>query len=196
MTKKKILVINGHPDPQSYGSALSQAYLEGASGSTTEVQLLELNRLKFQLNLQYGYRQRTELEPDLLKARELIQWADHLVLIYPTWWGSTPALLKGFIDRVFLPGFAFQFKEGSSAKWDKLLSGKSAHLIVTSDTPSWLNRLMYRRAGLMVMKRNTLQFCGINPVQITEINPVSSSSAEFRTKWLEKVKKLGSIKNK
>jgi len=70
--------------------------------------ILIINELDFNPNLQFGYRKRTELEPDLLKAQELIKWADHLVWIYPVWWGSIPAIMKGFIDRVFLPGFAFQ----------------------------------------------------------------------------------------
>lgn len=189
--KSKILIINGHPDPQSFSSALAEAYSGGAQGSGAEVRRIDLGKLEFELNLKYGYRQRTELEPDLLEAQKLISWSDHIVFVYPIWWGAMPAILKGFIDRVFLPGFAFKYRENSSL-WDKLLTGKSAHLIVTSDTPSWYNRLIYRRAGLNVMKRNILQFCGITPVRITEFGPVKPSTAELREKWLKKVKALGS----
>ncbi|MGO4547741.1 NAD(P)H-dependent oxidoreductase [Paenibacillus sp. 2TAB23] len=189
--KSKILVINGHPDPQSFCSALAEAYSGGAVGSGAEVRRIDLSKLEFELNLKYGYRQRTELEPDLLEAQKLISWSDHIVFVYPTWWGAMPAILKGFIDRVFLPGFAFKYRENSSL-WDKLLNGKSAHLIVTSDTPSWYNRLIYRRAGHNVMKRNILQFCGITPVRITEVGPVKPSTSELREKWLKKVRSLGS----
>ncbi|MFD2613437.1 NAD(P)H-dependent oxidoreductase [Paenibacillus gansuensis] len=188
--KSKILVINGHPDSKSFCSALSDAYAKGASANSVHIQKIDVSKLDFDPNLKFGYRKRTELEKDLIEAQQLIRWADHLVFIYPTWWGAMPALLKGFIDRVFLPGFAFKYRENSNL-WDKLLTGKSAHLIVTMDTPSWYNRWIYKRAGHNVMKRNILQFCGITPVRVTEIGPVKPSSTELRGKWLDKVKRLG-----
>jgi NAD(P)H dehydrogenase (quinone) len=187
----KILVIVGHPDPESFCSALSRAYIEGAANKSAQIRTIDLSDLSFDPNLKYGYRKRTELEEDLVRAQEFISWADHLVIVYPTWWGTMPAVLKGFFDRVFLPGFAFKYRD-NSALWDKLLTGKSAHMIVTMDTPSWYNRLVYRHAGHRVMKRNILNFCGIKPVRLTEINQVSSSSEEQRAKWLKKVKLLGS----
>jgi NAD(P)H dehydrogenase (quinone) len=188
--KSNILVINGHPDPESYCSALSQAYLEGAEGSAN-IRTVDLSRIRFDPNLKHGYRQRTNLEPDLLVAQDMIRWADHLVFVYPTWWGAMPAVLKGFFDRIFLPGFAFAYRK-DSVLWDKLLKGKTAHLIVTSDTPSWYNRLIYRSAGHNVMKRNILGFCGIKTVRITEIGPVKPSNKEQRAHWLGRVKRLGS----
>lgn len=190
--KSNILVIIGHPDPHSFCSALSDAYMEGVkSKGSAEIRVIDLSKIRFDPNLKYGYRQRTELEDDLKEAQQLIRWANHLVFVYPTWWGAMPAILKGFIDRVFLPGFAFKYRERSSL-WDKLLTGKSAHLIVTTDTPSWYNRWIYKQAGYRVMKRNILQFCGITPVKVTEIGPVKPSSAVLRAKWLEKAKRLGS----
>lgn len=191
--KTNILVINGHPDTESYCSALAQAYSEGVAGSHPNVRVrrLNLNELEFEPNLKYGYRKRTELEDCLVQAQAWIREADHLVFVYPTWWGAMPAILKGFIDRVFLPGFAFKYRENSPF-WDKLLTGKTARLIVTMDTPSFYNRFVYKRAGHGVMKRNILQFCGVNPVRITELGPVRPSTEEKRKKWLDKVKKLGS----
>lgn len=188
--KTNILVINGHPDPQSFCSALSEAYINGAAENGAEVRYLDLSKVIFNPILKYGYRQRTELEPELLEAQELIRWAHHLVFVYPTWWGAMPALLKGFFDRVFLPGFAFKYRPNSQL-WDKLLTGRTAHLIVTMDTPSWINRLFYRHAGHNVMKRNILQFCGIKPVRTTEITPVRPSTPEQRAKWLDQVQRLG-----
>ncbi|RJE89699.1 flavodoxin family protein [Paenibacillus sp. 1011MAR3C5] len=188
--KTNILVINGHPDPKSFCSALSEAYIAGAEGNGAQVRYLDLSKLSFNPILQYGYRQRTELEPELVEAQELIRWAHHLVYVYPTWWGAMPALLKGFIDRVFLPGFAFKYRQNSQL-WDKLLSGRTAHLIVTMDTPSWYNRWIYRHAGHNVMKRNILEFCGIKPVRITEITPIKPSTPEQRVKWLDQAHRLG-----
>jgi len=185
-----ILVIIGHPDPESYCSALSRAYIDGAAGRHAQIRTIDLSQISFDPNLKYGYRKRTELEEALIEAQEFIRWADHLVIVYPTWWGTMPAILKGFFDRVLLPGFAYQYRKDSSF-WDKLLTGKSARLIVTMDTPSWYNRLIYWHAGHLLMKRNILGFCGIKPVRVTEIGPVNSSSEEQRHKWLEKVKLLG-----
>ncbi|MUG65670.1 MULTISPECIES: NAD(P)H-dependent oxidoreductase [Paenibacillus] len=188
---KNIVIINGHPDPESFCLALADAYSEGAAHiDGTEVRRIDLSQADFNPNLKYGYRKRTELEDELREAQALIRWADHLVFVYPTWWGAPPAILKGFIDRVFLPGFAFKYRDNSPL-WDKLLTGKSARLIVTMDTPSWYNRLIYWRAGHLVMKRNVLKFCGIKPVRVTEVAPVKPSTAQQRAKWLEQVKQLG-----
>lgn len=185
-----ILVIIGHPDPESYCSALAHAYMEGAKGKATQIRTIDLSQISFDPNLKYGYRKRTELEDDLKEAQDLIRWADHLVIVYPTWWGTMPAILKGFFDRVLLPGFAYKYREGSPL-WDKLLTGKTAHVMVTMDTPSWYNRLIYWQAGHLVMKRNILKFCGIKPVRVTEISGVNAAAEEKRRKWLEKVKQLG-----
>ncbi|WP_082909984.1 NAD(P)H-dependent oxidoreductase [Brevibacillus brevis] len=185
-----ILVIIGHPDPESYCSALAHAYMEGAKGKAAQIRTIDLSQIAFDPNLKYGYRKRTELEDDLKEAQNLIRWADHLVIVYPIWWGTMPAILKGFFDRVLLSGFAYKYREGSSL-WDKLLTGKTAHVIVTMDTPSWYNRLIYWQAGHLVMKRNILKFCGIKPVKITEISGVNASAEEKRKMWLEKVKQLG-----
>jgi putative NADPH-quinone reductase len=140
--------------------------------------------------LKFGYHQRLELEEDLIAAQETILWANHLVFVYPIWWGTVPAILKGFIDRVFLPGFAYRNRP-NSIFWDKLLSGRSARLIVTMDAPSWYNRWVYKQAGHNVMKRATLQYCGVNPVRITEICPVKSSTDRQREMWLADVEALG-----
>ena len=88
---KKVLIINGHPNPNSYNHALAQAYATGAREAGAEVQELVISDLDFQPSLSYGYQQRIELEPDLVKAQELILWADHLVWVHPVWWGGLPA---------------------------------------------------------------------------------------------------------
>jgi len=95
--------------------------------------------------------------------------------VYPIWWGTYPALLKAFIDRVFLPGFAFKYKPDSMF-WDKLLKGKTARLIVTMDAPKWYYALVYRSAGHIALKKATLEFCGVKPVTTSTFGSVKSSS--------------------
>jgi len=192
--KNKILIISGHPDKESFNYALADAYKKGAEISSSEVELINICDLQFNLNLQYGYRNRTDLEPDLLDAQDKIKWADHIVWVYPVWWGSVPAIMKGFIDRVFLPGFAFK-KKKDSVWWDKYLKGKSARIITTMDQPTWYYRLVYKAPSHNAMKKLTMQFCGVQKVGITAFGPVRGSKANKRKSWLQKVKVLGE-KNK
>jgi len=187
---KNILIINGNPDKESFCFDLAMSYKQGAEQAGTHCKMINLIDLDFNPILNFGYRQRTELEPDLLEAQKQIADADHLVFVYPTWWGTYPALLKGFIDRVFLPKFAFKYRE-DSLFWDKLLKGKSARLIVTMDTPKWYYSLVYRSPGHNSMKKGILGFCGIKPVAITSFGPIKSSNETKRNNWLKKVNKLG-----
>ena len=101
-----------------------------------------------------------------------------------------PALLKGFIDRVFLPGFAFRYHD-DDPWWDKLLEGRSGRIIATMDAPKLYFWIAYRGAGHNAMRRATLYFCGIRPVGITTMDRVKSSSPEKREKWLRDVRRLG-----
>jgi len=187
---KKILIINGHPDKESLCFGLAESYMKGAESAGAVCTIVNLIDLKFNPILMHGYRERTELEPDLLKIQQDIVDADHLVFVYPTWWGTYPALLKGFIDRVFLPGFAFKYRD-NSLFWDKLLKGKTARLIVTMDTPAWYYSLIYRSPGHNSMKKGLLGFCGIKPVKIITFGPVKTSNEKRRTDWLAICEKLG-----
>ena len=191
MANKKILIINGHPDKESFNFGLADAYKKGAILSGADIKEIVIRDLQFNPNLQFGYRKRTDLEPDLIEVQEKIRWAEHIVWIYPVWWGSIPAILKGFIDRTFLPGFAFQKRE-NSVWWDKLLKGKSARIISTLDQPAWYYWLIYRQPSNNAMKKLTLQFSGINPVNTTTIGPIRLSKEIYRLKWLKRVEMLGS----
>ncbi|MEM6894636.1 MAG: NAD(P)H-dependent oxidoreductase [Bacteroidota bacterium] len=186
----KILIINGHPDKESFNHGLFQAYKKGVKKTKTEIKEIKIGELQFNPNLQFGYRKRTELEPDLLDAQEKLKWADHLVWFYPIWWGSVPAIMKGFLDRVLLPGFAFQKREGS-VWWDKYFTGKTARLICTMDQPPWYYRLVNRSPSHTAMKKLTMQFIGVKSVKITAIGPIRLSTDAFRNKWLAKVERLG-----
>jgi NAD(P)H dehydrogenase (quinone) len=186
---KKLLLISAHPDVNSYNHALANAFLSGINRSIWQVDALHLGELQFNPILKHGYNKRTEHEPDLVKALALIQQADHLVWFFPMWWYGVPALLKGFIDRVFLPGIAFEY-EGKNPLPKKLWIGKSAHVIITADTPRWYDYLFMGSPAIRQFKKGTLQFCGINPVKVTYIAPLRNSTNEFRVQWIEKVKYL------
>lgn len=185
-----LLIINAHPDKQSFNYALSKSYMSGIDKKKWQVEVINLADLTFNPVLQHGYRKRNELEPDLLDALEKIKAAKHLVWFFPMWWYGVPALLKGFIDRVFLPGIAFEYLEGKPLP-KKLWKGKTAHLIITADTPRWYDWLFIGSPAINQFKKGTLQFCGINPVKVTYIAPIRNSTEKFRKQWIEKVKLLG-----
>lgn len=190
MKRNKILILNGHPDKESFNNALSNAYVEGSEDSNAKVSVINIADLKFNPNLKYGYRKKTELEPDLLYAIEKIKAANHIVWFFPMWWYGYPAIMKGFIDRVFLPGITFKFEKGKTIH-EKLLMGKSGHIIVTADSPKWYNNLFMKIPAINQLKKGTMKFCGISPVKVSYIGPLKNSSSDFRNKWLMKMKKLG-----
>lgn len=186
----KILIINGHPNKESFNQALAIAYEDGAVKSGASVSVIHIGELQFNPNLQFGYTKRMDLEPDLLDSLEKIKAADHLVWIHPVWWGGMPAIMKGFIDRLFLPGLTYQYRE-NSMWWDKLLSGKTARIITTLDQPGWYYRLMYGRPSVNQLKKSTLEFCGIKPVKVTYVGIIKTSTPEQRQKWISQIYNLG-----
>ena len=187
---KNILIINGHPNPSSFNFALAESYKNGALEAKANVETIVIADLNFNPNLAYGYQKRIDLEPDLLDAWEKIKNADHLVWIHPVWWGGLPAITKGFIDRLFLPGMAFQYRE-NSVWWDKLLKGKTARIITTLDQPSWYYFLFYSKPSINQLKKATLEFCGVKPVKVTYVGIIKTSVEKQREKWLHKIFQLG-----
>jgi NAD(P)H dehydrogenase (quinone) len=188
---KNILVIFGHPVNNTFADSLKNTYVSAAQSTGATVKELVLRELDFEINFREGYRGSQELEPDLKNAQELISWADHLVFFYPNWWATYPALLKGFIDRTFLPGFAFKYRKNNPLP-EKLLSGKTARLVVTMDAPPWYYYLHNFAPGHQAMRKGVLHFCGIKPVRISSIGPIRASSERKRDKWIKLMAKIGS----
>ncbi|MEQ1564947.1 MAG: NAD(P)H-dependent oxidoreductase [Myxococcota bacterium] len=182
----EVLVIDGHPRAGSLVDGLASAYAAAAE-ERVGVRRLNLRELAFDPILHHGFTAEQPLEPDLVAAQAAITAARHLVFVYPTWWGTYPALLKGFVDRVFLPGFGFRFR--SPTRWDKLLAGRSARLVVTLDWPVWAYRWLQGAPGRNAMATATLGFCGVRPVRITELSPVHGSDDAARARFVERVRR-------
>jgi putative NADPH-quinone reductase len=187
---KRVLIILGHPNKDSLSSRIATTYREGAEKGGAEVKLIIIKDLNFNPILFLGYKRIEKLEDDILASQKLIAWADHLVFIYPNWWGTYPALFKGFIDKVLWPGFAFQYRLDSKGI-DQLLKGKSARVIVTMDTPLWYYNLVQGRPGHRAIKGATLKFCGVSPVRFFTLTPVRNAKEKQINKWLSKVYRLG-----
>ena len=187
---KKILVINGHPRAESLCGSLAQAYAEEAKKTGAEVTLLDLHRLQFDLSLHVGYKSEQPLEADLVRAQELIRAADHLVFVFPSWWASLPALLKGFLDRVFLPGFSFKYRKDSPFP-EQLLKGKTGRIIITMDAPGWYYQWFNRAPGLHIVKKGTLEFCGVKPVKYNLLGMVRNAKPERIQGFFATARKAG-----
>ena len=185
-----VAVILGHPDAKSLCAAIARAYVDGARNAGATVREINLGELRFDPVLWHGYAEIQPLEPDLIAAQETIRWADVLVFAYPNWWGTVPALLKGFFDRAFLPGFAFSYRENSKF-WDRLLAGRSGRLLVTMDSPSWYYRWVVRQPGHQMMRRSILGFSGVKPVRTAVFGPVRGSADAARVRWLDRARTLG-----
>lgn len=185
-----ILVLDGHPDRNSLCGGLAEAFATGARAEGAEVELVHLGELAFDPSLHHGYRDVQPLEPDLRRMQALIQRAEHLVFFYPHWWGAAPALLKGFIDRVFVPGFAFKNHERGYG-WDRLLSGKTAEIWLTSDSPWLWFALRYWDSPIRWLKKATLEYCGVSPVSVTTVGRVRWMGEEERWRWMAKARERG-----
>ncbi|MDR0407834.1 MAG: NAD(P)H-dependent oxidoreductase [Campylobacteraceae bacterium] len=190
---KKILIINGHPDGDSLNYAIASAYQRGAIKSGATVERINIGELDFDLNLKFGYKKDMELEPDLKDSIEKIKRAEHIVFIHPLWWGSYPAIMKGFIDRVFLPNVAFSYDKNN--KREMLLQDKSARIIVTMEQPVWYYKFICHSPSIQQLKTITLTFCGVKSKHIrsTIFGSVSNSTQKKRKQWLLHIEKLGSI---
>jgi putative NADPH-quinone reductase len=190
---RKILIINGHPDKDSLSYAIASAYEKGAATNGAEIKRINIGELYFDLNLKFGYKKDMELEPDLKDSMEKLKWAEHFVFIYPLWWGSYPAIMKGFIDRVFLPDIAFSYDKNN--KKELLLQNKSARIIVTMEQPAWYYKFICHTPSINQLKTSTLNFCGIKTkrVKSTIFGSVLSTSQQKREQWLLYITKLGSM---
>jgi NAD(P)H dehydrogenase (quinone) len=187
-----ILVINGHPGKNSFTRAIAESYLAGAKQAGAQVEILHLSELSFDPVLHEGYGEIMPLEPDLVRAQQLIKSCKKLVICYPQWWGSGPALLKGFIDRTFLPSFAFKYRD-SGPFWDKLLVGRSSELWLLSDSPRIWFALKYWNSPIKWLKTATLDFCGFKPIKVNVVDRVRFLNDEQRKKALLRAHKAGAL---
>lgn len=187
---KNILVLNGNPKVGSFSQALAESYVSGAVHSGNSVSLVNIYDLEFDPILKGGYESEQVTEESLENLKQKITEASHVVVVFPVWWGSTPAALKGVLDRVFLPGFAFKYEKDDVLP-KRLLKGRTARLIVTMDTPIWYDTLVYGAPATKMMKNAVLGFCGFKPVKVTKFGSMIKSKEEDRKKFVERVYDLG-----
>lgn len=189
---KRILIIDGHPDSRAdrYVHALSKAYFDGANLGGHLVRSIIVSELDFPLlRTSEDFRSR-EAPAAIRSAQDLMAWANHVVILFPLWLGSMPALLKGFLEQTLRPGFAYD-ESARDGFPKKLLSGRSARIIVTMGMPALFYRWYFRAHSLKSLQRNILRFCGFRPVNACVVGMVESMTSAQRGEWLARVQELG-----
>ena len=186
MRNKKVCIISGNPVKDSFSGRLAKAYGEKLRKLGNRVEIIYLGDLKFDPVLRYGYKKDQVWEKDLMAAAEKLLAADHLVFVYPIWWGAMPALLKGFIDRVFLPGVTFKYKKGLGR--EEMLVGKTAEILVSMNAPVWYYRLVLGAPGEKIMKMAVLEFCGVRNIGVKYLGEMRKFKDE--SDWERLVERL------
>ena len=186
----KLFIWVGHPRETSFCHALADTYTKGAEANGADIRRINLHDMNFDPDLTFGYTQRKPLEPCLEDWRETLLWADHMLWVYPQWWGGMPAKMKGVLDRAFLPGFAMNY-HADDPWWDKLLTGRTADVLITADAPSFFDKFAYGAPAQHQVKNLVLKFSGIKPRLIKQMGTVKSAKPEKLKRWLTEAETLG-----
>jgi len=184
----RIAIVVGHALTGTYCEALAEAYRRGAVAAGHQTVLINTATMAFDPVLRGGYRELQPLEPDLVSARDVIIAADHLVLVFPLWLGTLPAIFKGFLERVIQPDI---FEPAKTGHFVTPWKGKSVRIVMTMGMPGFIYRWYYGAHALKMLKRNILAFLGAGPIRSTILGSVGAASPERRARWLDDMEALG-----
>lgn len=187
----KHLVIVAHPYSKSFGKGIADTIEKEVVSNGSEVRVRDLYEIGFDpvlkgsdlLNLQNG-----NYAEDIKVEQEHIKWADIITFVYPVWWAGLPAMLKGYVDRVFANGFAFA--NGETGPYG-LLTDKKAILFSTTGFPNEV----YQTIGMHKSMEQTsdeaiFKFCGVEIIKHVFFGAIPFSAEENRAQYLEDVKEI------
>lgn len=184
----RVAIIVGHARTGTFCEALGEAYRDGAASAGHQVRLFVTSRMAFDPILHEGFERVQPLEPDLVAAHDALFEADHVVIIFPLWLGTLPAILKGFLERVLQPDLVSHARDG---RYGKPLTGKSARVIITMGMPGLVYRWWFGAHALKMLKRNILGFVGVAPVRSTVFGSIGSASPQRLSGWLAQIRAMG-----
>ena len=180
------LIIYAHPDKKSFNASILKTVQENLSHQH-DVKTLDLYEEEFDPVLRFdAIHRRRDLANDVAMKhyRDLLVWADQLIFIFPTWWSGMPAILKGFIERIFVAGFAY---DNTPHGLKGRLAGQ-AWIITTHNTPKIF--LPFAQDYSKVLKFQILNPCGFKTVKVTQVTRVEYMSNHERKEQLEKIAKI------
>ncbi|WP_426187837.1 NAD(P)H-dependent oxidoreductase [Microbacterium sp. TWP3-1-2b2] len=178
------LIIDGHPNAESLTASIAQRYATGYG----DARLLTLRDLDFDPHMRFGYRQRMSLEPDLADAKQAMQEAKTIIIATPLWWGSVPALLKGFFDRALLPQQEYRYT--SLGLPQGLLRGRRGRMFLLADTPWYAAPVLGLPASAHVAK-STMKLCGVRPFRVHRLLGVQGADEARIARWLVNAERTG-----
>lgn len=189
---QRIVIIMGHPDAGAphFCHALADAYQAGAQEAGHDVTRVDAATLDFPLLRSQRDWEHGAAPPALLPLQQAIAGASHLVFVFPLWLGDMPALLKGLLEQVARPGFAFR-AEGGNPFAHKALAGRSARVVVTMGMPAAVYRWYFGAHAVKSLERNILGFVGIAPVRRSLIGMLGQLSDTRAQRWLARMRALG-----
>lgn len=186
----RILIIDGHPDPgrDHFCHALAEAYTEGARSTGKETRLISVADADFPLLRRAADFAAPPDAPSIIRAREDILWANHIVIIFPLWLGGAPALLRAFLEQISRGGFVAEI---SNRGVGQKLKGRSARLIVTMGMPAMIYRFWFHEHGVRNIMQGVLGLAGIAPVRRTLFGMIEGVGDVMRRQRLDEVRRLG-----
>ncbi len=183
----RIFVFLGHPNSDTLSGEIANTYEKAARAAGHEVRRINIADLQFDPILHKGYKVIQAFEPDIIKVQENISWCEHLVLVYPNWWGGMPAILQGFWERAFMPRFAFKMHKNKFG-WDKLLKGRTARVIILTGNPPFLDWLVFGDFTAAI-KRSLLEFSGIK-TKVMALGPSENITPEKKVVRERRIEQL------
>lgn len=191
--KRQALMLFGHadlnPKTETLNRQLAERYRRGYEAAGGTLTRIDLATLKFDPVLRTGFRELQALEPDLVSVKHAVEAADHVVWVFPTYWASPPALVRGLFDRLFLPDWAFRYESGNALP-KGLMQGKSARVVLTMDSPWFWYTLVNHRPIHRSFGGASLKFCGFGPVNFSTVHGVRSLSPQARTQRCERLERV------
>lgn len=187
----KNLVVFAHPNQESFGKGIVNIIVKASKEKKDEVVVRDLYQIGFDPILKssdFEAFKSGKVPEDILTEQQHIKWADMIIFVYPVWWSSMPAMLQGYVDRVFSYGFAYEYTDGTARG---LLKDKRALLFSTTGTSSQV----YDENGMTEAMKQTKDegifgFCGITDVKHVFFGAVPYVDEDMRENYLEEVDRV------
>ncbi|MFO7879673.1 MAG: NAD(P)H-dependent oxidoreductase [Bacteroidota bacterium] len=184
------LIIYAHYKEPSFNSAIRDVLAESFHDKGNEVIMRDLYNIKFNPVLSRKDLESIDEErypTEITEEQKFIKRAELIVFVYPIWWSGMPAMLKGYIERVFLEGFAFKTKNGKARP---LLTDKKVMLFNTTGSTEFFNTQKQRDALNEITEKCIFEFCGMEIINHTYFHAVQDVDEDTRKAMLAKVREI------
>ncbi len=184
----KYLIIYSHPNPKSFNYAIQEVLRETLVKQGEEVRVRDLYALGFDPVLKaYDFEllEKGAVAEDVRREQEHVRWADVIIFVFPVWWNSLPAIARGYIDRVFSVGFAY------NEKMQGLLPDKKVMVICTMNAPKEISEQSGAlKAMNFTIGQSLADFCGMTLIDQKYFHSVALVSDDERKLMLQEARNM------